>query len=221
MVRSPTPTLARDGYMACDRVHLPDTMRVALHQLCLVSLSGLSYNSGRRGVVFDSSMFAAHQWVCAFPPECVHHIEAYLGKNAVLLRTEVISVPAYSETQHTHRDHPLGPRVSLCVAISIDPHTDVGTLLIPGSHMDWSQSPRGGMVPSDTTYLIYDTHTFHAGCGNRTGRPNNNRLFVTFVSSAMTRKQEGAFSRATGTVSHSPVTLRRLLVPAHVSPCRR
>ena len=164
-------------------------------------------------MVFDYTMFAAHQWACAFPPECVDNIECYLGKNAVLLRTEVISVPAHAETQHTHRDHSLGPRVSLCVAISIELDADVGTLLIPGSHTDGSQVPREGMVPSATTYLMYDTHTFHAGCGNRTARPNNNRLFVTFASSDITRKHAGAFSRATGKIKHNPVTLRNLIAP--------
>ena len=221
MRRTTTPTLTRDGYMACDRVNLPDAMRVKLHQLCIANRNGLSYNSERRGMIFDSSMFAAHQWACAFPPECMHHIEAYLGRNAVLLRTEVISVPAQSKRQHIHRDHPLGPRVSLCVAMSIEPHTDVGTLLIPGSHTDGSQLPSGGMVPSATTYLIYDTHTFHAGCGNRTDTPNNNRLFVTFGSSTMTHKQECAFSRATGTMTHNPVTLRSLIAPPPTSPRRR
>jgi len=162
-------------------------------------------------MVFDYTMFAAHEWACVFPTECVNNIEFYLGKNAVLLRTEVISVPAHAETQHTHRDHSLGPRVSLCVAISIDPRMEVGTLLIPGSHADGSQLPCGCMVPSATSYLIYDTHTFHAGCGNRTTNPNNNRLFVTFGSSEMIKKHAVAFNRATGNVKHNQVTLRNLI----------
>ena len=82
-----TPSLVRDGYVTCDSVHVPDSMRTALHRLCNAGSSGLSYNSERRGIVFDSSMFSANEWACAFPQDCVQSIETYLGKNAVLLRT--------------------------------------------------------------------------------------------------------------------------------------
>jgi len=167
-------------------------------------------------MVFHPSMFTAQQWVCIFPPEYIHEIERYLGDHVEVLRTEVISVPAHSEIQHTHRDHSLGPRVSICVAISMDLRTNVGTLFIPGSHAVGDLSPLGELVPSATTYLMYDTHTFHAGCGNRTDMPNNNRIFVTFCSSSLTCKQKGALYRATGKLACSPVTFRSLLVPPPV-----
>lgn len=208
-----TPTLVRDGYLACDRVHLPDAIRAALNKLLLSRPVGLSYNSGRRGMVFHPSMLTAQQWACIFPPEYIHELERYLGNDVEVLRTEVISVPAHSDIQHTHRDHSLGPRVSICVAISIDPRTNVGTLLIPGSHAAGDPSPLGELVPSATTYLMYDTHTFHAGCGNRTDMPNNSRIFVTFCSSSLTCKQKGALYRATGQISYKSVTFRSLLVP--------
>ena len=208
-----TPSLVRDGYVTCDSVHVPDSMRTALHRLCNAGSSGLSYNSRRRGIVFDSSMFSANEWACVFPQDCVQSIETYLGKNAVLLRTEVISVPARADTQYTHRDHSLGPRVSLCAAISIDSKMEVGTLLIPGSHTDGSLLPGGEMVSSATTYLMYDTHTFHAGCGNPMPDANNNRLFVTFCSSECIKKHAGAFCRATGKTKQTQVTLRNLIAP--------
>ena len=92
-------------------------------------------------MVFNPSMFTAEQWTRIFPPEYLHKLEGYLGENIEVLRTEVISVPAHSEVQHTHRDHSIGSRVSVCVAILIGPLVNVGTLFIPGSHVDGSLSP--------------------------------------------------------------------------------
>jgi len=215
MRRARKPTLARDGYTVCDRIHMPERISLALRQLSLrrPSSTGLPYNSGRRGLVFDPKLINAQEWACLFPPEYIRTLENYLGENIEVLRTEVISVPALSDTQYTHRDHALGARVSVCVVISAD-HINVGTLIIPGSHAHGDLLPLGDLVASATTYLMYDTHTFHAGCGNPKTTPTNNRLFVTFRSSSLTRKQKGALSRDTGKPTHNPRTLRSLLSPS-------
>lgn len=176
--------------------------------------TSLSYNSGRRGIVFDPGMLTAQQWKCIFPREYLKIIEHYLGENIEVIRTEIISVPAHANVQHTHRDHTVGPRVSVCIAISTDPRTNVGTLFIPGSHKNQDDSPIGVLTPSATTYLIYDTHTFHAGGGNNAGTPNNNRLFITFRASSITHRQKSALEHATGNIEYKPMTLRSILEPS-------
>lgn len=176
------------------------------------------YLSERRGFPIHPRALTASQWRRLFPDDRLEVIRQYLGGDPELLRIEVIDVPAGANRQFIHRDHDIGARKSLCVAVNLD-GGDVGTLFLRDSHLTTTAATEDDqVVASQGNWIMYDTYTIHAGAANPTPHRVSERVFFTFRAPQLTRQERAHLTRRLApreTSLHPPIPMSELLQGRH------
>lgn len=131
-------SIRRDGYSVGTLEHLSATMlrnlRITAQKAITSNINRTTLRDGRFGYALNPTDFTQHEWRELFPSRLQTLMTKYLDDApAELLRIEILTVKPQSPDQSAHRDHDIGPRTSLCFALSVHPSKVVGTLVLPGS----------------------------------------------------------------------------------------
>jgi ectoine hydroxylase-related dioxygenase (phytanoyl-CoA dioxygenase family) len=189
---------------------------IARQALCQQSKQ--TYLNARVGFPIDPWTINSEHWRAIFPKSGRVQLilRNYLDGDPELLRVEVIDVPPKAPRQNIHRDHDIGARKSVCVAVNLSEGQDVGTLLLPGSQLtDDVASEEDPVVSSCGDLIIYDTYCIHAGASNPTSHHVSGRLFFTFRAPGdkLTKKDKTHLTRSlaqSATSLHAPIPLSEL-----------
>lgn len=190
-------SLSRDGYISAD-TRVPARVARELRELCHRTAKkkqdALQYANRRRGYAIFPDDLTAEQWRALLPPDTVRAIKRYLGKDAEVIRAEILVVPAGASAQEAHRDHDLGPRKSVCVALSL--RSSVGTLVAAGTHRIDDDDPM--LRPTKGNHIVYDTYLYHAGAANKGSQAKTERIFILLRTADLTPPEKGILTRSLG-----------------------
>jgi hypothetical protein len=162
-------------------------------------------NKDRVSIWLPFSKFKAKEIQMILTPYVLQTVASYFGckREPVLFKSlQILKVLKGARCQPYHRDHHMGNRKHVIVAMSLDSTRPLGTYVVPGSHTEQEIEPmcqgrvaqeqgwlRDGL-PCNSRFFAFDAFTVHRGSSVYVeNSDDSHRIFCHFISPKNTSKE--------------------------------